>query len=273
MLLYLQETTVCRDIGWTMDNHKFPKEVTLCLSGGAARGAYQLGVISVLQEQGIEIKAISGTSIGALIEASLACGKKAAYIFDVMRSREFRSVFKLRLGYGYIFQLNHKAAVIDKLIDKECFEALSNPLHVAVCDVKDESPLYFESGDDLKEVVLASCSIAPLFNPVRLNGKVLVDGGLVDNFPVERLKKYKFPIIGINLHPKRSKIPTTIFGWLRSNIHITWQSHYSVKKELCDIYLCNKELLECKIFSFADIDKAYEIGRVEMQNMMEIQKR
>jgi NTE family protein len=256
-----------------MEANKFPTDVTLCLSGGAGRGAYQLGIISVLQEYGIEIKAVSGTSIGALIGASLACGKKADYIFEVMRSPELRSVFKLRLGHGYLFELNHKAAVVEKLIDRESFEALDFPLHVSVCDVKEESALYFEHGNDLKEVVLASCSIPPLFNPVSFNGKVLVDGGLVDNFPVEQLKKYNSPIIGINLHPKRSTIPTTILGWLKNNIHTAWQSKYSEKAELCDIYFCNKELLECKVFSFADIDKAYEIGRVEMQNFMEIQKR
>jgi len=212
----------------------FPKKVTLCLSGGAARGAYHLGVIAVLQEHNIEIKAISGTSIGAFIGASLACGKKAVDIFHVVRSSEFRTVFELDLGHGNIFKLNHTAAVIDKLIDKECFEDLDIPLHIVVCDVKDESAVYFEHGVKLKEAVLASCSIAPLFKQATLNGKVFVDGGLVDNFPVEQLQKYDFPIIGMNLHPKRSKIPKTIFGWLKNNIHIAWQSQYTAKSKKCE---------------------------------------
>jgi len=76
-----------------MKNSQFPQEISLCLSGGAGRGAYHLGVISILQENNINIKAISGTSIGALIGASLACGKSAEYIFEVIQSKEFHSVF------------------------------------------------------------------------------------------------------------------------------------------------------------------------------------
>lgn len=251
-----------------MENYQFPREVSLCLSGGAARGAYQLGVVSVLQENNIAIKAISGTSVGALIGASLACGKSATYIFEVIRSKEFRSVFKLSLGHGYIFKLNHNAAVINKLIDKESFEELDVPLHVTACDVENESQVYYNKGSIFKEAVLSSCSITPLFAPVYVKGRMVVDGGLVDNFPVEQLQEYGYPIMGINLFPKHKKVPKSILGWIQKNIHTAWQSQYTPKKELCDFYLCNEKLLDIKVFSFKDIDKAYEIGREEMQEIL-----
>ena len=251
-----------------MEDCQFPREVTLCLSGGAARGAYQLGIISVLQENNIRIKAISGTSVGALIGAALACSKSAAYIFEVIRSKEFRSVFKLSLGHGYIFKLNSDAAVVKKLIDKESFEELIMPLHVTACDVKNETAIYYDKGAIFKEAVLASCSVAPLFSPVHVEEKLVVDGGLVDNFPVEQLQKYKYPIIGINLFPKHKKVPKSILGWIQKNIHTAWQSKYIPKHELCDLYLCNEKLLDIKVFSFKDLDKAYAIGREEMQNIL-----
>ena len=256
-----------------MENYQFPREITLCLSGGAARGAYQLGVISVLEENGIEIKAISGTSVGALIGAALACGKSAAYIFQVIRSKEFRSVFQLSLGHGYLFKLNHNATVIEKLIDKESFEALEIPLHVTACDVENESPVYYNKGAIFKEAVLASCSVAPLFAPVHVKGRMVVDGGLVDNFPVEQLQEYGYPIIGINLFPKYKKVPKSILGWIQKNIHTAWQSKYIPKQELCDLYLCNEKLLDIKVFSFKDIDKAYAIGREEMQEIIQRSKK
>ncbi|UCM99264.1 patatin-like phospholipase family protein [Sulfurimonas sp. SWIR-19] len=252
-----------------MENYQFPQEITLCLSGGAARGAYQLGVVSVLEENGIKIKAVSGTSVGALIGASLACGKSAAYIFKVIQSKEFRSVFQLSLGHGYLFKLNHNAKVIKKLIDKESFEALEIPLHVTACDVENESPVYYNRGAIFKEAVLASCSVAPLFAPVHVKGRMVVDGGLVDNFPVEQLQQYGYPIVGINLFPKYKKIPTTILGWFKKNIHTAWQSKYIPKKELCSIYLCSEKLLDIKVFSFRDIDKAYALGREEMQKIIQ----
>ena len=66
-----------------MQNNEFPSEVSLCLSGGAARGAFHLGVLSVLEENNVQIKAISGSSVGALIGGSLACGKNSKEIFDI----------------------------------------------------------------------------------------------------------------------------------------------------------------------------------------------
>ena len=251
-----------------MENSEFPREITLCLSGGAARGAYHLGVLSVLEEQDIVVKAISGTSIGALIGASLACGKSAKEIFDVLKSQEFKRVFKLSLGKGYIFRLNHNAAVVDKLINVKAFEDLSIPLSICACDVQEESALYFDKGAELKELVLASCSIAPLFQPVRFYSKTLVDGGVVDNFPVEQLKKHDYPILGINLHPKQKKIPKSILGWFKKIIHTAWQSHYYQKSELCDIYLCNEKLNDVKIFSFKDLDKAYALGVEDMRELL-----
>jgi NTE family protein len=252
-----------------MNQSKFPTEVTLCLSGGAARGAYQLGAISVLQDHNVKIKAISGTSIGALIGAALGCQKSADEIFDVISSKEFKSVFKPSFGKGYFFRLDDSAKVIDKLIDRASFEELSIPLTLCVCDVKDESAKYYNSGVDFKKLVLASCSIAPLFKPVELYGRTFVDGGVVDNFPVEQLQRYDYPIIGINLHPKYRKTPSSVFGWLKKNIHTAWQSQYYRKSNLCDIYLCNEELNNVKIFSFKDLQKAYGLGKKDMHNIMQ----
>ena len=245
------------------------KEISLCLSGGAARGAYELGIVSVLQEHNITIKAISGTSIGALIGAAFACGKKASFVFEVMRSKEFRSVFSFKPFKGALFQLNQHATILDSIIDKESFEALEIPLCVVACDVVDAKPLYFQSGDDLRMAVLASCSIPPLFHPVTYKDRVLMDGGVVDNFPVEWLQQYDYPIVGINLHPKKHHIPKSFYGWLRNNVYIAWQAPNQAKQELCDIYLCNPKLLECKVFSFGDIDKAYHLGREQMQKMIQ----
>ena len=252
-----------------MENNQFPREIALCLSGGAARGAYQLGVISVLEENNIQIKAISGTSIGALIGASVACGKSAKEIFEVIKSKEFRSVFKYRFFKSYVFELNHSAEVINKIIDITAFSELCIALNVCVCDVVKESALYVDDSDDLKEIVLASCSIAPLFKPVVYKGKTLVDGGIVDNFPVEQLQKYGLPIIGVNLYPKMKHVPSSLFSWLKWVVRTAWQSRYHQKEKLCDFYVSNEQLNSVKVFSFKDLDRAYSLGKVDMQHLID----
>jgi len=247
-----------------MENNRFPREISLCLSGGAAKGAYHLGAISVLEENGVEVKAISGTSIGALIGASLACGKSATEIFEVMKSKEFRKVFKFKLGKPYLFELNKDADVVSKIIDKNSFQELEIPLIVAVSDMDEEVAYYFDEGEEFKDIVLASCSIAPLFKTVQIKNHLFGDGGVIDNFPVQELLKYKYPIVGINLYPKYNKQAKSIFGWIKKTFYIAWQSHNREKEKLCDIFISSDALNTISTFSFKDIDMAYKLGREEM---------
>lgn len=251
-----------------MEDHKFPREITLCLSGGVARGAYHLGAVSVLEEAGVKIKAVSGTSIGALIGASLGCGRSAQEIFEVFKSKEIKTVFKYHFFKSYLFELDHNAMVVEKLVDLTAFERLSIPLIVCVCDVENESAVYFKSGEHLKDAVLASCSLAPLFKPVEYGNKILVDGGAVDNFPVEQLKEHNYPILGINLYPKQNKVPTSMIGWSKWLLHAGWQSRYHQKADLCDFYLSSPELNDIRAFSFKDLDKAYLLGQKAMRHLI-----
>ena len=247
-----------------MENNRFPREISLCLSGGAAKGAFHLGAVSVLQEHGVKIKAISGTSIGAFIGASLACGKSATEIFEVIKSKEFRKVFKFKIGKDYLFELNKDESVVAKIIDKNSFGELNFPLSVAVSDMNEESIYYFDNGEDFKDLVLASCSIAPLFKTVQIKNHLFGDGGVIDNFPVQELLKYNYPIVGINLYPKYNKQATSIFAWLKKSLYIAWQSHNREKEKLCDIYISSDKLNNIRAFSFKDIETAYQLGREEM---------
>ena len=251
-----------------MENNKFPREISLCLSGGAARGAFHLGAISVLEEHGIAIKAVSGTSIGALIGGALACGKTSQEIFEIFKSQEFRDIFSFAFSKNYLFNLDVDAEIIDKLIDKKSFEDLDIPLSVSVCDMRSETVKHFSSGNNLKKLILASCSIVPIFKAVELDDMLLVDGGLIDNFPVEQLQQQAYPILGINLYPKYSLSANSIFAWIKKVIYVSWQSHSFEKKNLCDIYLCTPNIQKLRAFSFKDLDKAYALGEEEMRKLL-----
>ena len=250
-----------------MEDNTFPKEVSLCLSGGAAKGAFHLGAISILEENNVKIKAISGTSIGALIGASLACGKNSKEIFSIFKSKEFKSLFKLSLGKGYLYKVDMDAEVISSLIDKNSFSELDIFLDIAVTNVCDAHIEYHNSGENLKEIILASCSISPLIKPVLLGDTLLADGGIIDNFPVQRLMSLPYKILGINLYSNDSKTPVSIVGWIKKVLFIAWHSHNLNKIELCDIYVASEKLNELRTFSFRDLDKAYLLGRIEMQKI------
>lgn len=252
-----------------MEDHTFPREVSLCLSGGGARGAYHLGVISVLEEHSIAIKAISGTSIGALIGASLASGKSADEIFEIFCSREMRKIFSFAFAFSHIFDIDTNAIILEKLLSVDSFEALSIPLSVAVFDVKKEELQHINAGDSLKKIVLASCALVPVFKAVEHNGMLLVDGGLVDNFPVEQLQKYPYPIVGVNLYPSSPSLPKSLYGWIKKVIYLSWQTPNQNKKELCHSYISSQNLHTLATLSLGDMKKAYAFGREEMQRVLE----
>jgi len=250
-----------------MEDNTFPKEVSLCLSGGAAKGAFHLGAISILEENNVKIKAISGTSIGALIAGSLACGRNSKEIFDIFKSKAFKKVFQLSLGKGYLYKIDMNAEIISSLINKNSFSDLGIFVDIAVTNVCDAHIEYYSSGKNLKEIILASCSISPLIKPVYLEDKLLADGGIIDNFPVQRLVSLPYKIIGINLYPNDSKQPLSIMGWIKKVLFLAWHSHNLNKIQLCDIYVTSDKLNKLRTFSFRDLDKAYELGRLEMKKI------
>jgi len=253
-----------------MEDNKFPREVSLCLSGGAAKGAFHLGAIHVLEQNNVKIKAISGTSIGALIGASLASGKNSVEIFKILKSREFKKVFKLSIGSGYLFEIDTESDVIKQLIPSRTFKELEFPLEVAICDIDSPEVLYKNSGD-LYEVVLASCALTPVFKPVKINDKLFTDGGVIDNFPVQRLKKYGYPIVGINLFPNRKNYPTSILGWIKKVFFVAWQVHNLNKEKECEIFLSCDELHDVSAFTFKDFDKAFDLGVEKMSKLIKKQ--
>ncbi len=255
-----------------MANHQFPREISLCLSGGAAKGAFHLGIINVLQEHGIEIKAISGTSIGALIGASLASGKTPKEILETLKSKEFKKTFLFSFGKGYLYSVDMKSPVLSKLTDKLTFEELNIPLEIAITNTQTTEAEYYNSGDKLIESIIASCAISPIIEPQNIDGVLYVDGGITDNFPVERLKKYPYEILGVNLYPHTQKPPTSLLGWLKKIVFIAWQSPNLAKRHECDYYISSELLNEINMFSFKDLDKAYQLGRREMKRKQYIWK-
>jgi NTE family protein len=196
----------------------------LCLSGGGARGAYQVGVCKALDELGYydKVYAISGTSIGA-VNASLLATKPIEdvkkiwvdfpredfnYIESLMkkiRSRDFSFVKSGVLDISNLDDLLNEHLDKSKLKDKKVYITLSPAglsdegslgiikasfSHYIRRDRKViYSPLHKQKDDDINKQIIASCSIPFVFSPVNINGKQTFDGGLYDNIPIKPLVK------------------------------------------------------------------------------------
>lgn len=161
------------------------KTVSLVLGGGGARGHAHIGVIRALEERDFEIRSIAGTSMGAVIGGVYAAGQldtyeKWAYKLkgnDVVRLLDFSfsrtSVFK----GARIFD------VLKELIGEYQIEDLDIGFTSVATSINEQREIWLNSGP-LFQAVRASTAVPGVFSPIELNGRTLVDGGLVNPIPI-----------------------------------------------------------------------------------------
>jgi len=173
-------------------------KISLVLSGGGARGYAHIGVIEELKSQGFEIVSISGTSMGAVVGGVEACGALDKYKEWVM-SLDFLDIFKF---YKPPFKLDGNK-IIQKLkeIAGECkIEELPIKFTAVATDLTKKKEIWFQKGD-LWTAIKASSAIPGVFEPVKLNGRILVDGGVLNLMPVAPVMSDMSDIIvAVNLY-------------------------------------------------------------------------
>lgn len=174
------------------------KPVSLALGGGGARGLAHVVVLEVLDDLGVKVEAISGTSIGAIIGAGYANGlsgrdiREATLALFSDTGAVLQSLWKLR-GDRFLpklFPTNIDPQLVletfvGDLIPRH-FDDLKTPLAIVASDYYGWKEKVFRSGD-LRKAVAASIAIPVLFSPIRTEGRVLVDGGFVNPLPFDHL--------------------------------------------------------------------------------------
>jgi NTE family protein len=164
-----------------------PPKVGIALGGGFARGLAHIGVIKVLEEEKIPIDFIAGTSVGSVIGAAYASGiavKELEEVASLVRFRDFSRWTFSRFG---LFSNDKMAVFLRNVLRCKTFEELRIPLAVAATDIITGEPAVFTSGD-LIDPVRASCAYPGMFQPVRIGGRLLVDGLLAHSVPATPLR-------------------------------------------------------------------------------------
>lgn len=153
--------------------------VALALGGGAARGLAHIGVLEVFEREGIQPDFIAGTSMGGLIGALCASGLRAGDLAEIARSFRFPRWFLpgAMLRWESLF-----ASSIPALSGS--FEQLEIPLAVIAVDLEAGTQVVLHAGPVLP-AVQASCTVPGVLPPVKLGGRWLVDGGMVNVLPVD----------------------------------------------------------------------------------------
>jgi NTE family protein len=246
-------------------------KIGLVLSGGGAKGFAHIGVLKVLEQAGVKIDYIGGTSMGAVVGGLYASGYNAHQLDSIFKATNFDELIKDFIPrssknfyekkndelYAFVLPFNKFRIGIPTALSKGLYNYnLLNRLTKNVRHIRDFNNLptpficigsNIETGEEvllnegyLAKAILASAAFPTLFSPVEIDNKLLVDGGVTNNYPIEAVRKMGADIvIGVDVQDKlldRNKLK----GATKILVQITnMQSIEKMKKKVkqTDIYI------------------------------------
>jgi NTE family protein len=165
-----------------------PSGIGLALGGGFARGIAHIGVLKVLEEENIPVSLVGGTSVGALIGAAYCSGVTIPELEEMATRVRFKHFARWTLS-RYGFASNERMIkFLSSILKVKTFEELQIPLAVTATDFSTGSGVVFHSGP-LADPVRASCAYPGMFLPVKIRGRLLVDGMLAHAVPSVPLRE------------------------------------------------------------------------------------
>jgi NTE family protein len=176
-----------------MDPESRPnKKIGLALSGGGARGLAHIGVLKTLEEAKIPVDFIAGTSMGAIIGACFAHGMSPAEIeIAAIKYSDIRRLIRMvdmAGGRRGLLAGNHVRTFLSNLIGTDTdFNQLRFPMAICAVDIERGSETVFTQGNVL-DAVMASIAVPGIFAPQQVNQRQLVDGGVMNNLPVDHVR-------------------------------------------------------------------------------------
>lgn len=177
------------------------KKIALVLSGGGARGLAHIGAIETLESHGYEITSIAGCSMGALIGGMYAAGKLPE-VKDWMLALDRRKVLSLvdfSLSLTHLVKGDRVMEALKEIVPDVNIEDLPIPYTAVATDWNSGKEVVFDHGS-LYDAIRASISIPLFLNPVRREEMLLVDGGLVNSLPLNRVVRHSGDLLfGINV--------------------------------------------------------------------------
>ena len=244
-------------------------KVNLILSGGAGRGIAHIGVIKALEEMGFEVSALSGVSAGALVSVFYAYGYTPEEMLQIVKKTRWFSLFRPKIPRSGLFSLKKAEKHLKNLIDTDRIEKLPKRVHICVTDFLKGRPLYYYEGD-LIPILLGSCALPGIFEPIKYEDKVFIDGGIMNNLPVEPLEKTKGLKVGVDVNPMEETTRTgSIVNILLRSLFLAVRSNVDKRKEMCDAVIV-PDILE---FTLLDVMKADDLYRLGYQKTLEVMER
>ncbi len=211
--------------------------IGLALSGGGVRGISHLGVLKALNESGIYPNQVSGSSAGAIVGVMYCQGYSPDEVLKIVIETNYFKLMRLAISWKGLFNLDSLAELLKTYLPADEFSALKTPLIVAATDIGKGEVVYFNSGR-LIEPILASSCIPGMFEPIEYDSRFLVDGGVLNNLPVEPLKGKSDLVIGVNCNhvPELGRV-RNVKNLRERAVMMNMNFNVCTGKEACDYFI------------------------------------
>lgn len=242
-------------------------EVGVALSGGGIRGISHLGVLKALGEVGIVPAKVSGTSAGAIVGAMFCQGYQPEEILKIIVETNYFKFMRPAISWNGILNMDSIGELYKVYLPHNDFAQLQIPLAVAATDIQRGKVVYFDEGELIKPI-MASSSIPGMFAPIVIEKKYLVDGGVLNNLPVEPLEGICDYVIGVNCNhlPEETSI-SNMKKLIERAVIMSMNYNVYSRKAKCDFFIEAPGLGKYGVF---DIKKAPELFQAGYDQTMKV---
>lgn len=218
------------------ENPRVPT-IGVALGGGFARGIAHIGVLKVLEDEGIAVKVVTGTSVGALLGAIYCSGVSLEELVQIAHTCRFTTFARWTLSRCGFASNDRMVSFLDRVLKVRSFEELRIPLGVTATDFNSGEAVIFHSGSII-DPVRASCAYPGMFLPVQIRGRYYVDGMLshpVPSHPAREMGADR--VIAVHLKGTWSKggAPRHLFDVIGQSFAIAQDAMAGVWKSAADL--------------------------------------
>ena len=232
-------------------------KVGIVLSGGGARGIAHLGLLKALEDLNIKASHVSGTSAGAIAAAFYAAGYSATEILEILKKGQIFSFSNLLIKRQGLFAMKGFHDIYLNCFPTNTFEDLHIPLYITATDILKGELVYFSTGN-LSSAIMASSCLPLLFQPVEYDGNLYVDGGVINNFPIEPLIGQCDIIIGSYVNSIKKEVDkVSMNNILDRCFHLAMKSSVEQKTLSCDFYFEPPNMSQFSLYNLKNADEIF----------------
>ena len=233
----------------------FNTKVGLALGGGGAKGVAHIGVLHALEEARVKPDYIAGTSVGAMVAAMYAFNININTIANIARDLTLAQITTFKLNKTGFFTADPLKEILIEYLGEVNIEDAAIPLSIVATDLTSGEEVIFTEGP-LADAVCASASIPGVYIPMRLNDRILVDGGIVQNVPIRPLKSMGAGVIiasqlgGVRAYEE----PKNVLDVMRNAFDIVLSQRTKQEVKQADLLIA----MDLRDFSIADNTQRYD---------------